>query len=102
MIILPDPLEFEWDKGNIDKNLKKHKIVNQEAEQVFINEPKFILEDALHSKIEKRYMIWGITNKKKRLSVFFTIRKNRVRVISARDMHRKERRRYEKEIKTNT
>ncbi len=87
---------FEWDKGNIDKNLKKHDVSNQEAEEVFFNKPVVFSEDKKHSTIEKRYMLWGKTNTNRRLTFFFTIRKNRIRIISARDMHKKERGEYEK------
>lgn len=102
MKILSYPISFEWDKGNIDKNFKKHGVTNKEAEEVFLNKSKFIFKDEKHSITEKRHMIWGITNKNRCLSVFFTIRRNKVSVISARDIHRKERREYEKKIKANT
>lgn len=101
MRILPRPVAFEWNKGNAGKNLKKHNVADKEAEEIFQDEQKFIIEDEKHSILEKRYMIWGTTNKSRRLSVFFTIRKNKVRVISARDMHKKERRSYEEKIKVN-
>lgn len=102
MKILPEPLSFEWNKGNIDKNLRKHNVTDKEGEEVFESKQKFIFEDEKHSLIEKRYMIWGITSKGRRLSVFFTIRKEKIRIISARDMHKKERREYEEKIKANT
>lgn len=95
MRILPEPIEFEWDQGNLDKNWIKHKVTNQEAEQIFKNSPKFIFRDASHSTLERRYMIWGVTNDKRKLSVFFTMRKKFVRIISARDMSKKERIAYE-------
>ena len=98
MKILPEPVIFEWDKGNIDKNLHKHNVSDKEAEEVFENEPKFIVEDEKHSLTEARYMIWGVTNQGRKLSIFFTIRGEKVRVISARDMDKKERRAYEEEI----
>lgn len=94
--VLPKVIAFEWDKGNIDKNLKKHDVSNQETEEVFFNKPIVFLEDKKHSATEKRYMLWGKTNTNRRLTIFFTIRKNRIRVISARDMHKKERGEYEK------
>ena len=94
--VLPDPISFEWDKGNSDKNLKKHKVTNQEAEEVFVNDPKFILSDEKHSsEKETRHMLWGRTNKKRLLTIIFTIRKEKIRIISCRDMHKKERREYE-------
>lgn len=101
MKILPEPIIFEWDKGNISKNFK-HKVSDKETEEIFSNKPKFILEDEKHSLKEKRYMIWGSTNEDKRLAVFFTIRKDKIRIISARDMSKKERREYEKKIEINT
>lgn len=102
MRILPGPVLFVWDKGNIDKNYKKHKVANKEAEEVFENKPVFIFEDEKHSISEKRYMIWGKTDKERTLTIFFTIRNDQVRIISARDMHKKERRNYEEKIKTDT
>jgi uncharacterized DUF497 family protein len=96
MDILPDPVTFEWDKGNKDKNIKKHNISNQEAEEAFINDPKFIISDEKHSsEKEARHMLWGITNHKRFLTIIFTIREDRIRIISSRDMHKKERREYE-------
>lgn len=102
MLILSEPLEFEWDKGNIDKNFKKHKLSNKEIEQVFISgKRKFIFEDQKHSAREKRYGIFGKTDDGKLLSIVFTLRKDKVRAITARPMSKKERRSYEK-IKTNS
>ena len=95
MKILPQPVLFEWDEGNLDKNLVGHNVANQEAEEVFFNEPAFIFSDEKHSSTENRFMIWGITNKGRKLAIFFTVRKNKVRVISARDLHKRERRVYE-------
>lgn len=94
--VLSKVVAFEWDKGNIDKNLKKHDVSNQEAEEVFFNKSIVFSEDKKHSTTEKRYMLWGKTNTHRKLTIFFTIRNNRIRVISARDMHKKERGEYEK------
>lgn len=102
MKILPEPLFFEWDKGNTDKNLIKHDVTNKEVEEIFDSERIFIFVDERHSQSEKRYMIWGVTKYGRKLSIFFTLRKNRIRVILARDMHKKERREYEKDTKINT
>jgi len=98
--ILPKPIAFEWDKGNIDKNLKKHNVNDKEAEEVFGNKPIFIFKDDQHSISEKRFMIWGVNNERRKLAVIFTIRKDKIRVISARDMHKKERREYISKAKT--
>lgn len=102
MEILPEPISFEWNKGNIDKNLKRHGVTNKEAEEVFENKPIFIFEDVKHSLVERRYMVWGKTDNDRRLTIFFTIRNNKVRIISARDMQKKERRVYEEKIQNNT
>jgi hypothetical protein len=93
--IIPEPVEFEWDKGNIDKNFKKHRIANEEAEEVFLNDP-LISEDKKHSSAEKRYQCLGITDKNKKLFVSFTLRNGKIRIISDRNMNKKERNTYEK------
>lgn len=96
MRLFPEPITFEWDEGNSNKNLALHNVTNQEAEEIFFNMQNFMFEDTKHSLAEKRYMIWGLTNQERKLTIFFTIRKGKIRVISARDMHKKERRKYEK------
>lgn len=89
-------IKFEWDKGNLNKN-RKHKVENIEAEEVFIDKKSITLEDERHTTDkEARYMILGVTRKKRKLSVIFTVRQNKIRVISCRDMSIKERRLYEK------
>jgi uncharacterized DUF497 family protein len=87
---------FDWDKGNEQKNAK-HGVSTAEAEQVFLNEPLVVLNDVKHSDTEPRFHALGQTSEGRLLNVTFTIRTNRVRVISARDMHRKERAVYEQE-----
>ncbi|MDZ4209725.1 MAG: BrnT family toxin [Candidatus Curtissbacteria bacterium] len=96
MKILPAPLSFEWDEGNIDKNLKKHEVTNQEAEEIFENKPLRVAEDVRHSHQEKRFRALGGTNRGRLLFLSFTIRKDKVRIISARDMNKKEVAVYEK------
>ena len=97
-MIIPDfeAIEgFEWDKGNIDKNYDKHKVSNLECEEIFMNEPLLIFPDDLHSNTEDRYTAFGRTNHFRFLALTFILRKNRIRVISARDMSAKEKRQYE-------
>lgn len=98
MLVLPEPVYFEWDKGNIEKNLLKHKVTSQEAEEPFDNKPNYIVEDEKHSLKEKRYLLWGVTDRGRKLSVIFTLREDKIRVISVRDMNKKERRAYEKKL----
>lgn len=83
-------LGFDWDEGNRDKNLK-HGVQNWECEQVFFNEPLVILDDPKHSLAEDRVAAFGRTDAGRALVVVYTMRKQRIRVISARDMSRKER-----------
>lgn len=97
MRIWQDPIAFDWDQGNIDKNLKKHSVTNQEAEEVFGNEPLILSEDIKHSTgTEKRYQALGKTNKKRQMFLSFTLRKNKIRLISIRDMNKKEKLIYDK------
>jgi uncharacterized DUF497 family protein len=86
---------FQWDQGNIDKNLVKHNVENWECEQIFFNEPLIILEDPKHSLSERRWAAFGKTDAGRLLTIVFTKRGNLLRVISSRDMNRKEKKYYE-------
>jgi hypothetical protein len=86
---------FEWDDGNIGKNRGKHGVAPEECEQIFFNKPLLVGFDRKHSGKEKRYYALGGTFDKKLLFVVFTIRKEYIRIISARPMSKKERRIYE-------
>ncbi len=88
-------IEFEWDKGNIGKNLK-HNVEDNETEEVFLDEDKVVYKDKLHSLTEERFIVLGKTKKDRLLYIAFTKRKNKVRVISARDINKKEVELYEK------
>ena len=90
---------FQWDEGNARKSFDKHGVSQSEAEQVFFNGPFLVVEDVEHSRPELRFHALGVTNSGRQLHVTFTLRweNTKIRVISARDMHRKERSRYEKE-----
>jgi hypothetical protein len=93
---------FEWDEGNSMKSAK-HAVSDREAEQLFVNEPLVVLEDPAHSATEPRWHALGRTNEGRLLHVKFTLRVGgtRVRIISARAMHRKERKVYESTGKEN-
>lgn len=88
---------FDWDAGNERKSWEKHGVTKSEAEQVFFNQPLLVLVDQRHSQDEARYHVLGITDAGRLLHITFTLRADGtlVRVISARDMHRKERAIYE-------
>ena len=87
---------FEWDKRNEQKNVK-HGVTPAETEQVFLNEPLVVMDDLKHSGNEQRFHALGQTSEGRMLHITFTIRSSMIRVISARDMHRKERAIYEQE-----
>jgi uncharacterized DUF497 family protein len=82
---------FEWDEGNLLKNWEKHRVSASECEQVFFNRPIVVGPDESHSKQEPRSFALGTTDGGRRLFVVFTIRDKMIRVISARNMSRKER-----------
>jgi uncharacterized DUF497 family protein len=85
---------FEWDEHNTLKNWTKHGVAPGEAEQVFFNQPLVAATDEKHSESEPRYYVLGHTDAGRPLFIAFTIRARRIRVISARDMNRKEREVY--------
>jgi len=95
MITLPEPAAFFWDQGNERKNLEKHGVTPQEVEEVFFDPPKKLLEAKFHSGKEDRYLLIGQTKRQRLLFVVFTIRNRQIRVISARDLNKKERPLYE-------
>lgn len=89
--------QFDWDSGNRDKNKSKYAVEDWECEEVFIDSKKVILKDALHSGQENRYILLGKTRQSRLLYLAFTIRNEKIRVISARDVtKRKEIDLYEK------
>lgn len=89
-MILFEIQEFDWDLWNIVKNVDKHQVENKECEDVFFNQPQLIEFDEKHSQTEVRYKILGVTDRNRKLIVIFTIRNNKIRIISARDQSKKE------------
>ncbi|NOX92027.1 MAG: BrnT family toxin [Gammaproteobacteria bacterium] len=97
IIDLSECVGFQRDEGNARKNWNKHQVTCTECEQPFFNQPLLIEDDVAHSASkELRYYVLGKTDADRLLFVVFTIRENHIRVISARDMSRRERRVYEK------
>jgi len=86
---------FDWDEGNVLKNWIRHHVSMSECEQMFFNRPLVAASDPKHSDEERRFYALGCTDGGRGLFVSFTIRSSLVRVISARDMSRKERKIYE-------
>jgi uncharacterized protein len=93
-ISLPEFEGFDWSGGNAGKIWQTHHVTPLEAEQAFFNSPLFCSPDTAHSHDEIRYYILGQTDNRRKLFIAFTTRKKLIRVISARDMSRKERRGY--------
>ncbi len=85
---------FEWDDGNIDKNWIKHGVSPSECEQMFFNQPLVVAEDSVHSEAEERLFALGRTDDERLLFAVFTVRKDKIRIISARDMSSNERKVY--------
>ncbi|MEW6076713.1 MAG: BrnT family toxin [Thermodesulfobacteriota bacterium] len=95
-IFLQECIGFEWDQNNIEKNWGKHNVTPLECEQVFFNQPLVIADDTKHSQTEQRFYVLGQTDLGRKLFIVFTIRKKKIRIISARDMNKKEKRSYER------
>jgi len=93
---------FEWDDANVEKNWDRHQVTPEEAEDVFFNEPLVVQGDVRHSHREKRYHALGQTGLGRPLFVAFTIRRDLIRVISVRDMTRREQNFYGRHEKTNS
>lgn len=93
---------FEWDEWNSNKNWHLHRATDAECEEIFFNQPLIITVDAKHSGGEARYYALGRTEGDRRLFIAFTIRDDSIRVISARDMTRSEKKKYAEKIKRNT
>ena len=87
--------DFEWDEGNIKKNRERHRVSHIECEEIFLNRPIIVKKDEPHSRSEDRYFTLGKTDAGRLLFIVFTLRGNKIRIISARDMNRKERKIYE-------
>lgn len=93
-LVIRGLLGFEWDEANRQKSERKHGVAAAEAEEALLAHP-IVQVDPLHSDTEQRYVALGTTAGGRRLFVSFTIRKNRVRIISSRPMSREERKAYE-------
>ena len=90
---------FQWDEGNIDKNWQLHQVTDSECEEIFFNVPLILAPDSRHSSDEQRSYALGRTDAGRWLFVAFAVRRNLIRVISARDMNQRETRQYGERIK---
>ncbi|MEA2081123.1 MAG: BrnT family toxin [Elusimicrobiota bacterium] len=94
--------EFDWDPWNRDKIRERHGVEVYECEEVFFNRDLKILPDEAHSITEKRFYAYGMTDDGRLLFIVFTIRRRKIRMISARNMNKKERRWYHEKIKKDS
>ncbi len=99
VVALPEISEFEWDTGNEQKNWITHHVSAEEAEEPFFAEERLILEDIRHStRREARYILIGKSKQGRLLFIVYTIRKEKIRIISSRDADKKEVLLYEKAL----
>ena len=101
-----DPLDdctgFDWDGANEGKNWERHQVTPEEAEDIFFNEPLIVRSDVSHSEREKRFYALGQTVGGRLLFAAFTVRKQLIRIVSIREMNRKERQLYASHQEANT
>ena len=97
MVRLEHPFCFDWDAGNQDKNYIRHNVTNGECEEVFFDPHKRLLGGPIHCGQEERRILLGRTKGHRILFIVFTQRGGKIRVISARDLSKKERQLYEKD-----
>ncbi len=95
----PESKSFDWDQGNTNKNWDKHRVHHLECEEIFFNEPIVTKVEKRGVSQEERVSALGVTNEGRFLFVVFTIRTGMIRVVSARDMNKKERNIYHEKTK---
>ncbi len=89
---------FEWDSGNLTKNPQKHRISNEETEEIFFREP-WVADAARSEDPEPRWAALGRSEQGRMLRIVFTVRGRKLRVISARPANKKETNNYEKALR---
>lgn len=100
--IVDDCEGFDWDDGNSNKNWRKHHITDAECEEAFLNVPILVRADEKYKLGELRHFALGRTDRDRHLFVAFTVRQNRLIVISARDMTKSEERKYAEKAKRDS
>jgi len=88
-------MQFEWDPRKSRVNVTKHGVTFAEATEVFEDTLSSTVLDPDHSEDEERFVIFGKPGNQRHLVVSFTERNDRIRIISARTMTRRERVAYE-------
>jgi len=93
---------FDWDEYNRTKIFLRHAVSAEECEELFMNVPLYGGADKKHSLDEERFYLYGSTNAGRKLFLIYTVRNTKIRVISARDMNRKERTLYDEVAERTT
>ena len=91
-------MELEWDPRKAKNNLNKHGVSFTEAAMVFGDELAITVPDPDHSDEEDRYITIGWSDRRRVLIVSHTDRDGRIRIISARELTKAERKEYEEAI----
>lgn len=91
---LPEFVGFDWSGGNGEKNWQRHHVTPSESEQAFFNQPLLVARDDSRKHSENRFYALGHTDTGRELFIVCTMRETLIRVISSRDMSRKERKVY--------
>ena len=86
---------FDWNDANVYKNEEKHGLNYKKIEEIFFNEPLIVVEDFLHSEDECRCVAFGRDDNNSKIMAVFAVRASHIRVISAREMTKKEKKFYE-------
>jgi len=88
-------MEFDWDPSKAQRNLERHGVSFPEAATVFADVLGWTFFDPDHSRDEDRFLTIGTSNTGRLLIVSHTEEDDLVRIISAREVTRRERRDYE-------
>ena len=94
---MSERMEFEWDSEKAKTNLRKHRISFEEATTVFEDRLAAIYQDPDHSVKEQRYLTVGASSDRRLLILALAARGERIRIINARKVTKRERELYEKE-----
>lgn len=93
-----NPVEFDWDQWNMQKNEVKHGVSQEEAESIFSDPRHCLFRDEKHStSAEGRFILLGKSAKSRVLMTAFTIRRSKIRIITVRPASQQERKIYEEE-----
>jgi uncharacterized protein len=89
--------DFIWLPDVVEKLATKHKVTEDEVEEVFFNLPQFRFVEVGYRAGEDLYAALGQTDAGRYLIIFFIQKPGHLALIlSARDMDARERKRYER------